>query len=53
MTGDEMQMKVLGPLAKGDGIDALASADLFHETAGIADSATPIGGFCIREVKGS
>ena len=47
MTRNEMQMKVLGPLAKGDGIDALASGDLLHETTGIADSAPPVGGFSI------
>ena len=47
MTRYEMQMKVLGPLAKGDGIHALASGDLLHETTGIADGAAPVGGFSI------
>ena len=42
MAWDEMEMKVLGTLTKGNGINALASADLFHEITGIANSAPPI-----------
>ena len=41
MAWDEMEMKVLGSLTKGNGIHALASADLFHEITGIANSAHP------------
>ena len=40
MAWDEMEMKVLGSLTKGNGIHALASADLFHKITGIANSAT-------------
>ena len=39
MAWDEMEMKVLGSLTKGNCIHALTSADLFHEITGIADSA--------------
>ena len=53
MTRDEMQMKVLGPLSKGDRVHALTSSDLLHETARIAYSATPLGGFRLREIHGA
>ena len=53
MTRDEMQMKVLGPLAKGDGIHALASGDLLHESTRIAYSGTPVQGFRIGEIHGA
>ena len=38
MAWDEMEMNVLGSLTKGNGIHALASADLFHKITGIANS---------------
>ena len=41
MAWDEMEMKVLGSLTKGNRIHAFASGDLLHETTRIADSATP------------
>ena len=53
MTWDEMQMKVLRPLSKGDGVHALASGDLLHEITGIAYSASPVGGFCLGEIHGA
>ena len=53
MTRDEMQVKVLGPLAKGNGIHALAAGDLFHETTRIAHSSAPVRGFRLREIQGS
>ena len=53
MTWDEMQMKVLRPLTKGDGVYALASGDLFHEMTGIAYGASPVGGFCFGEIHGA
>jgi len=53
MTRNEMQMEVLGSLTKGNGIDALTSADLFHEITGIADSAPPIRSLVFREIHGA
>ena len=53
MTWDEMQMKVLRTLTKGNGVDALASGDLLHEITGIAYSASPVGGFCLGEIHGA
>ena len=53
MTWDEMQMKVLRTLTKGNGVDALASGDLLHEATGIAYSASPIGGFYLGEIHGA
>ena len=53
MTWDEMQMKVLRPLTKGDGVHAFASGDLLHEITGIAYSASPVGGFCLGEIHGA
>ena len=50
MARDEMQMKVLGPLTKGNRIHAFASGDLFHELTGIANSATPIRSLDRREI---
>ena len=44
------EMKVLGSLTKGNGIHALASADLFHEITCIANSATPIRSLGRREI---
>ena len=46
-----MEMKVLGSLTKGNGIHALASADLFHEITGIANSAPPITSLGRREIQ--
>jgi len=51
--GDEMKMKVLGSLTKGNGIHALASADLFHKITGIANSAPPITSLGRREIDGA
>ena len=42
MAQDEIQMKVLGSLTKGNRIHAFASGDLLHEKTRIGDSATPI-----------
>ena len=53
MTWDEMQMKVLRSLTKGDGVHALASGDLLHEITGISYSASPIAGFCLGEIHGA
>ena len=53
MTWDEMQMKVLRTLTKGNGVDALASGDLLHEITGIAYDASPVEGFCLGEIHGS
>ena len=52
MAWDEMEMKMLGSLTKGNGIDALASADLFHEITGIAHCAAPIRSLGLREIHG-
>ena len=51
MTRDEMQMKVLRPFAKGDGINALAASDLLHKRTGMAYCQTPVCGFLFREIK--
>ena len=48
-----MQMKVLGSLSKGNGIHALASSDLLHETTGIANSAPPVSSLGLREIHGA
>ena len=48
-----MQMKVLRPLTKGDGVHALASSDLLYEITCIVYSASPIGGFCLGEIHGA
>ncbi len=53
MAWDEMEMKVLGSLTKGNGIHALASADLFHKITGIANSAPPITSLGRREIDGA
>ena len=53
MTRDEMQMKVLSPFSKSDRVHALTSGDLLHETTRITYSATPLGGFRLREIQGS
>ena len=53
MAWDEMEMKVLGSLTKGNGIHALTSADLFHEITGNANSAPPIRSLCSREIHGA
>ena len=31
MTGDEMEMQVLSPFTKGDGVDAITSTHPFHQ----------------------
>lgn len=41
VAGNEMQMEMLGTLAKGDGIDAIAPGDLLHEITGITDRTPP------------
>ena len=51
MAWDEMEM--LGSLTKGNGIHALASADLFHKITGIANSAPPIRSLGRREIHGA
>ena len=48
--GDEMQMKVLGPFAKSNGIDALTASDLLHKKTGIAYGPPPVHGFGLREI---
>ena len=53
MAWDEMEMKMLGSLTKGNGIYALASADLFHEITGITNSAPPIRSLGRREIHGA
>jgi hypothetical protein len=53
MARNEMQMKVLGSLSKGNGIHALASSDLLHETTGIANSAPPVSSLGLREIHGA
>ena len=50
MARDQMQMKVLGSLTKGNRIHAFASGDLLHETTRITDSATPIRSLDSREI---
>ena len=45
MTRDQMKMKVLGALSKGDGIHAFTSGDLSHEMTRIPHSTTPLGRF--------
>ena len=52
MAWDEMEMKVLGSLTKGNGINAIASGDLFHEITGIAHCSPPIGSLGHREIHG-
>ena len=53
MPWDEMEMKVLSSLTKGNGVHALASADLFHEITGIPNSAPPIRSLGRREIHGA
>ena len=53
MARDQMQMKVLGSLTKGNRIHAFASGDLLHETTRIADSATPIRSLDRFEIHGA
>ena len=53
MAWDEMEMKMLGPLTKGHGMHALASADLFHEITGITNSAPPIRSLDRRVIHGA
>jgi len=50
---NEMQVKVLGSFAIGDGINAFASGDLLHKTACISHCTTPVGSLGRREIDGS
>ena len=52
MARNEMQMKVLGSLTKGNGINAIASGDLFDQITGIANCAPPIRSLGLREIHG-
>ena len=53
MARDQMQMKVLGSLTKGNRIHAFASGDLLHEKTRIGDSATPIRNLDRYEIHGA
>ena len=53
MAWDEMEMKVLCSLTKGNGTNTLAFGDLFHEITGIAHCAPPIGGLGHRDLHGT
>ena len=49
-TWNQVKMQVLSPLAKGNGINAIALCEPLHKTTGLLNSTTPTRCFLIREI---